>query len=440
VKPSYFLGASLAALTCGGCADRLFRPAPVAPVKRVSKPDKSPDAKANLVLDRLGRAVEAWSKAPPAAGKPATMPRVYVDATAIARRLPAWRLAQSLENRPNGTGFAWNESFATRPISTGFGANSSRSGSTQSTVEIDRTLVASALPARLPEATARADRLPELDDVARRRQNNAFALFLRDAAQNQRDARFDRAEISRAALDEEVQAAQQINLEDLTPAQLGATVQLELTNLRLQLLTASVAEQERLRTRIAEVETAWQVRLRAQESERLAELARLRNERPARIRREGEAAIKAELAQGQTSDTLLRNALRDEHVSLVSTDFARASLSIGLPPANLSPSGFMAPSTNGFRAGAQKNNLPVAISAKTFSVPLPSERGGAEMMGGSRATSRASQLRRAALIEANTLVQSVARRKGWSLIQSHKAEGVYRDETAAVLREITALS
>lgn len=452
VKPlpvSWALAASAVSamlLACGGCAERLFQPAPqarTAPPKESLASKAGTDATANVALDRLARAALAWSKrpAPNAAKRPVLA--VYVDTEAIAHRMPQWRLADSLEHGTSAS-FVWNESFASRPVAGMTGSGARLTGDAASVA--GRSDVAESIPNYLAPDTATAATLPGLEEVARRRQDNAFTEFLHDAARHQRDARFDRAEIMRSTLEDAVEAAKRAPLDDLAPAQLDDAVQLEMSNLRLKLLTAPAAQKEALQARLTALEASWQQHLHEQEAERLTELTRLRRERPMQVRRAGEEAIRATLQQGRATDEALRSQLGNEHMTLVSGGFSYPALAIGLPGANLS-SKFTAPPR---LAGGTSTGVTIwsgnSAGVKSFktSLPVPPSYGAGKGLvqtsgGVNGAANRGESLRQAARTEASAYARSIARRNGWKLVEARSSEGVYRDETAAVLRSLPTL-
>jgi hypothetical protein len=448
---------SLGVSVLGGCADRVF--APPSPRSHAAvKSDAQTKAQANAALEQLARAALSWSKE---AGKTAQTarekPRVWVDVAAVARQHPAWRLADALQSGE----------AAPAPVRTvttgGFGI--------ESTVDFDRTLnrltqtregirrtvlrQSPAIGMRAesfsvqPAQVVSADALPEALEVARRRQANAFTEFLRDAAIRQKDARFDAAETLRSTLDDTIEAARRVRLDELVPFFPADEVGLELSNLRLRLLTASPAESAALQKRIDVLEAQWQARLRAQEATRLRELERLRLERPAQLRREGETRIKTFLAEQQSGDTALRNELQTEQRLRLAVDFTptNGSLGIVLPAARTFRNTLPAEKpffAETFRFPAPSERIDTARSALRSSFSLPAVRRQEGTLVSSTPLSlrtirtiRTRELRAQAVREARLWTKALARRNAWTLLSRPPAAGEkIPNETARVIRAL----
>src|SRR5690606_15497403 len=113
-------------------------------------------------------------------------------------------------------------------------------------------------------------------------------------------------------------------LSQLSPLLPSDAILLEMTNLRLQLLpNVATPEDERVKAqqRLDFLEGQWAVLLREQEAERLRELRRLIEERPRRLREEGEVEIRRILTDLETRDRNLRVDARDEQRKRVAIDF-----------------------------------------------------------------------------------------------------------------------
>jgi hypothetical protein len=348
-------------LVAGGCADQIFTPTPQLSQNRTDQNNTQPrkntpaDAAAERWAQELGKWVRGEIPKASLAGASKQKPLVFVDVVALAQRHPAWRLASALESGTTGNGgsagtadlvslnFAVDTSVAPFPTIAGnTTAGTSRAPADDtapgavSYARAGRNGSRSGYQAGMTSAAATrivASGLANRQDIARRQQEAAVDRFLEDATERQKDERIDRAASLRAALRDEVAASTRNTLEELEPVLPADPIQLEMTNLRLRLLTNSdltEAEVEAARAELRELEARWQAQLKAQEEARIAELNRLRVERPLQLRREGEARLAAVLAEAEVVDARLRQEIHTAHASRVAADFDAITRTLGI--------------------------------------------------------------------------------------------------------------
>jgi hypothetical protein len=147
---------------------------------------------------------------------------------------------------------------------------------------------------------------------------------------------------------EDIDLARQVNLDALDPLLPPDAVQLEMTNLNLDIellqqqlsdrtTLTSPAQIEQARTRLAtqqrrlaELETAWRRSLREQELERRALLARLREERPRQIEEQRNREILTQLQGANQEDQQERTTARVEQRQRIAEDFEAADARMGI--------------------------------------------------------------------------------------------------------------
>lgn len=282
---------------------------------------------------------------------------VIINVAAIARRHPAWELAQALE-RDRSTPVTLTPVIIQA-------LQQAAAPEAFAVPAVDRTLVASALPAftdpaapngrrpnnagaargivaglDLPERRLLADEIQVLQQDVRAQQIDALDAFLREVRIRQDTARTEQASLLQIGLQYDIEAAQRSGLARLVPILPSEAVQLEMTTLRLQLLeniSSTEEQREAARRRLEELEAQWRAQLRRQEAERLEELRRLLVEIPTRVRREGEAQITAYAAAARQRDAVFRQSVEEAQHSRVAQDFAvsTARLGIVLPASSL---------------------------------------------------------------------------------------------------------
>jgi hypothetical protein len=401
---------------------------------------------------------------------------VYVDILAIAERHPAWRLAEALEEASPRTttraiaeirppvsparSFVPQRAVPLPPDDSGRGllrATLPR-GDVSGLTGVGTGFTAGFSRGALPVTV---EGLASLQRDVRRRQETSIEQFLDIATSRQAAVRSGREKDLLAAVEEGIEAAQRSNLSTIDPWLPPDPIQLEMTNLRLQLIDnarLTEAERQAAETRLAALEAAWEAQLRRQEAARLAELTRLREERPRQLRREGEERIAAVLDQVGRDDAARREAVLAAHRQRVREEFPadEAVLGIVLPgvalPAQRLPEmrtppqsqssarlitavgrgAFQSPRDRNetLRARIASIGVPAAPTAVGLAAPVPFS----ATDGGRAAQIRALKAR--ALNESRRWARIAVRGKGWELqervAEDPKARGV--DRTDDVLR------
>ena len=205
-----------------------------------------------------------------------------------------------------------------------------------------------------------AGALPNLQNRARGRQLTALQEFLSDAAVDQNQARDEEKAALTASMRDDIERARRVSLDSLVPQLPDDPLALELTNLRLRLLSnlyKTEAERATARARLALLETQWREILRQQESERRALLARLREERPRAIETQQTREIAANIEAASARDEALRRAINRTQRAFIAVDFqnAQSRLGIVLP-------------------GDRRRSSPSTISAAPASKIIPHDR------------------------------------------------------------------
>lgn len=383
--------------------------------------------------------------------KPAATPQptviaaspVFIDINVLAQRFPAWKLAAQLDG---ATG-----SKTSISVPPGFGRNLNRarfsvSSSPAGNRVLDQVLdiVNSSddfgfLQTVSMAATRQTSDETSLQDAAQSRISGGLTQFLRDAARVQNASRQAQENEARATLEDEVAASRDIALPPLQPIGLPSAVQLEITNLRLKLLTNSntpLLERENARARLFKLQEIWREKLRAQEQQLLDEWNRQRDEEPLRVRREGEAQIAVQTEREQRLDRARLVALQDEQARFLANDFgsgdftARDALSVALPSFDFYQ--FRDISTTK-RASSNANSwfrLPRFESVVAPPLFSSLNKTSTRRENGARAT----QLRLQALRDASVWARNLARRRNWSLAE-RPIVGV-RDETQSAVQTL----
>jgi len=180
--------------------------------------------------------------------------------------------------------------------------------------------------------------LPDLQTRMRERQVNALDSFAGSTEQTQQEMRDADLQARLAAMQEDIEHAREVNLAAVNPLLPSDPIQLEMTNLRLQLqvleapgnVYATPAAIAAARARLSELNADWRRALRGQESERRELLARLRDERPRRIelqrRREIEIAQRAD----KERDDTVRQEVAGEARRRIAEEFETADARLGI--------------------------------------------------------------------------------------------------------------
>jgi hypothetical protein len=420
-------------------------------------------------------ALEAWAKAfnnwadgtgtPQAATARPQRKAVYVDVMAVARRHPAWQLAEALERNEAPVRLVHLRGMEKLQISgavsvplaspRGFRAGSSNiPGVAFSRPEYSRLPVAANMNPLSPFTKQAAQRvtasgLNTLQEYSRQRQRLAIENFLKSAEQRSEIEIENRALDLRGALEEnittEVEALQRRALAPGAPTLPSPAVQLEMTNLRLRLQNARLSEAERgqAQSRLNALESQWREELRAQENTQLAQLEQSRRELPLQRRREGTGPINQELAQLRNAGQSERQAVRERLLALLGLDFGQDDAALGIVlPAIVSPLDSVPAALNTSTRIARSGLVPGGMLIET-----PGLRGasggqlgtGSNLLANSPASGvllepnqlrertsagRAAQiraLRAQAIREAWLWTRIVARRQGWQLQEKRLA-------------------
>lgn len=295
-------------------------------------------------------------------------PLMYVNVDELARRHPAWQLASALEQPLTPLPPELRPLF--NPVA-------------PSTVQ---TSIDPAPPEPPIEVQAQVVRSGTDEKSRRDQQAAAGDQFLAATSRRQTRQARDEETLARQSLDERVDAARRAMLTELDPALLPQDVQLQLINLRLQLVivTARIREErkrldargvtsespervtaearwrrelEATITPLEEIEERWGLRLRAQEQAQAAKIRESYTEVPARIRREGEAMIAREAAERKQLRETERAGVRQTREELLDRDFAPGSLDLALrlPAADVVP---LPPTVPGQPTAKKSQTLP----------------------------------------------------------------------------------
>ncbi|HEX9998564.1 MAG TPA: hypothetical protein VGB45_15600 [Abditibacterium sp.] len=277
------------------------------------------DAFAKIDAKTVRAWVDRWSA--PGGLAAQNRPRaVRIDAETLARRHPAWLLANSLEN---GT---------ISPASPQIARVLAMSGpSTSLTLPLKPSEATQTLPPKVVGENFEGN-------TAKNRQNAALNRFFADAAARDALRGRDEAFLSRRALEDSIAAAQRGAVDAIDLSLVPPDVALELTNLRLQLvrnLAKTPAERAAARAELERIEERYAQIWREQTALQAARLREVSRDLPTRQRREGLERITRESA----IQTEKRNEARREATQIASArlsqDFGdrNADLRLVLPPA-----------------------------------------------------------------------------------------------------------
>lgn len=404
------------------------------------------------VLARWWKALTApkgTTSTPAASNTVSSLPIVAVDIAAIASRHPAWKLANTLEgNRaqvvrfePLAESSASTISVASPSFDVGFSSSANPENNSDALSSPEEFF---APQSDLPDADASqeitADGLKELEDGVGREQRESIEEFLRLVSLRQSDWRKDLNSILQTALSEDVAAMQRTALPPVSPLLPSPEVQLEMTNLRLQLsrnIFATEQEVQAARARLSTLLQQWRDTLRGQQQQRLQELERIRVQQPAAAKSVGLEKIERDLSEIQHAQQIAQNAIWEEHRARVETDFgdAQARLGIVLPATGVLPnpagtslletftysdSTFRpAQSTPARGALTSLGISPSLVFARTKPIRTASIAGSSAMAGAtfnSNSSSKAARiqsLRQLAWQESIQQIQMASRRAGW---------------------------
>lgn len=370
------------------------------------------------------------SHAPSGISQPA-----FIDVKALAQRLPSWQLATKLEKSAGSLQFSpigapqgpRNLQIRSGPLETAFGASGGRFPGPAG--ENDEPINGAPGYERPAQRVAARDATP-LENQGHQRQEGTLESFLADIARKQDAARGDNKMRLKAELEDEIEASQRLALASLEPLLPPPATQLEMTNLRIQLLpnAPTTAEEKSLAAaHLAQLEAEWRAQLREQAHERFEELRRLLTEVPIEKREQGLNEIEKTLAERGLRDENLRkivaDALRNRIVAGFGADDTMP-LFIQLPGAQLPAQTlqgtpiFAGPALPHIINNQIKSNTtPLWPSAAAFAGESTKARA-VPASGSLPLTSNKKQvtaLRQQALQEATQWARSIARRQNWRL-------------------------
>ena len=424
------------------------------------------------VLQRWWKALtspKSSASTPAAAGNVSALPIVAVDIASVASRHPAWKLADALQgNRAPSVRFepmagssASAISVASPSFDVNFNSPANPQNSGDASVSPEEFFALEPDLSNANEAQEiNADDLKELETDVGREQRESIEEFLRLVSSRQNDWRKDYDSILQIALSEDVAAMQRTDLPPVSPLLPSPEVQLEMTNLRLQLsrnIFATEKEIEAARARLSLLLGQWRETLRGQQQQRLDELERIRVQQPAAAKSAGMEKIERDLSAIQQAQQIAQNAIGEDHRARVETDFGdeQARLGIVLPATGVLPnaagaSGNAATSGASILETSSSNSLPArstparsALSSLGIAEPLvfagtnpiraASVAGTPAMAGatfnpnsGSKAA-RIQRLRQLAWQESIKQIQMASRRAGWQWRTLEEAQASARN-------------
>ena len=371
----------------------------------------------------------------------------FINVAALAARHPAWKLAESLDKSDNkALGFSAIAAPNTpRALALQSSALEPAGNALPRPAGEDDDAGGSAPGYQRPSQRVVARAATPLETQAKERQEGTLTSFLQDVQRKQAVNRADETTRLRAELEDEIEAAQRLALAGLEPLLPPPAVQLEMTNLRIQLLPnapVTEAEREKAATRLAQLEAEWRAQLRAQAEERFQELRRLLTEVPLQQREAGSKAIEKTLGERLTRDENLRRIVEQALRERIAAGFGADDmnpLAIQLPDVQLLPQNIgQSPTLAGsapYRIQNQMdlNKLPPSPSALPFtasfsaSLATPKAKASrvpARIVPSLTATQkRAAELRLQALQEARRWAKAIARRQHWALQNQRSVNG-----------------
>jgi hypothetical protein len=388
-----------------------------------------------------------WVESPAEGSKPITLSGApqpaFIDVAVLATRHPAWKLAESLEKSDQKalrfSGIAAPQS--PRALSLQRSSQESASGSLPRPAGESDEVISGASGYERPPQRIAARSASLLETQAKERQEGTLTSFLQDVQRKQATNRADERERLRADLKDEIEVSQRLALASLEPLLPSPAVQLEMTNLRIQLLPnapGTEAESERARTRLAQLEAEWRAQLQAQAEERFDELFRLLITLPIEKRQAGYTDIEKTLSEQLKRDDNLRRIVEEALRERIAAGFGvddLAPLTIQLPGVQLPPQslgsvlGSASPllvSAPSYRINNQMDlnrsliwPSAVALAGKEAKYSAMPPRVVASLTATQK---RAAELRRQAWQEANRWAKTVARRRHWQL-QNRRGTG-----------------
>ena len=255
--------------------------------------------------------VRAWVNRYSAPGggapAPAAPRRVYIDIEVLARRHVAWQLADALQNGARVPTTARQLNARVPAISSAQTARNSSDGFSSG------ALPAFATPNQLPARAARAVTATVSQSAALASSRATLSNFLDDLKARQNELESAQSGEARRALEDRIRASTRGAVEAIELEPVSPEVALELSNLRLQLLSqlrvpinqraAAAAQIERIEARLNAI---WSAQTQAQADKLRAAFEEL----PARLRREGLVALDQAAARRELERQAARLQLR----------------------------------------------------------------------------------------------------------------------------------
>ena len=301
-----FAGVILGAGFIAGCSVMPPIPEPVAAQQIAA--DRAATAARSKSLERVVAGINAetvreWinrkTALQSAAKTPAGPRAVYINIDALARRHTAWQLADELQNQTIAP-------TAARPLQIKVSSLQAPRASSKSLLDIPDV-------AALPDRPARTLSASVSQRPAILASRATLDDFLSDLRARQNDLELAESELARRALEDRIRASTRGAVEAISLQAVSPETALELSNLRLQLLAQLRVPTAQKAVAAAKIE-AIEKRLNAiWEAQTAAQNARLREafeELPARLRREGLAALDAAAAKRDSDRYFARLELR----------------------------------------------------------------------------------------------------------------------------------
>ena len=280
---------------------------------------------------------------------------IYIDVDALARRHAAWQLADTLQRDAIAPTRAQPRNVTVPALH----AATSRDANNLNVPDV------AALPVRPARSIS--------DSISQRAALLASRAtlddFLADLRARQNDLELAESELARRALEDRIRAATRGAVEAISLAPVSPETALELSNLRLQLLAqlsvplaqkaAAAAKIEAIEKRLNEI---WEAQTQAQNARLRAALEEL----PARLRREGLAALDAAAAARESQRYYDRLELRRIIEGRLNSASPNASdtqiLRLLLPQARVATTDLSANGNRSFQANARRAASAVAAN------------------------------------------------------------------------------
>lgn len=335
---------------------------------------------------------------------PQKPPAVYMNLDVLARRHPAWQLADALQN---GAALpAAPKVSAPQTVGANLSSSSSRNNAPALPSPIpDRALVlpASQISSSAPKRSLRAE------------QEAALANFLA-ATQSRRDADVrSLTNLQINALEDEAEVAARRAVPELDPLLPAERTQLELINLRLQLLRnipKTPEEEAAANARLDELEARWQRQLHEQAQNRAAAIENATITIPARLKLEGATRLAAQNATQSAQRRAAREELDARQNELLNRDFGADDLrlSLQLPSAQT-----VAAPQNASAIGVNRNFSKTSGGVSPSNRALPRTGAAPAIFAGQRSAQSRTilALRAQARTEAARWAQLAAAQEGW---------------------------